>query len=202
MESTKHHKKSIFSILKNEVFNWVESIISYLPGNIGIRIRMIWYKYKWKETQSISINRNCEFEGTKNIYFKGEAFIGKDSFISASDGEIIIGNGFSSNTNLHLNASIGGKIYIGENVLIGPNCVLRSADHIFTNRDIPIKNQGHQSGHIFIGDDVWIGANSTILKNVTIGDGSIIGAGSVVNKDVDSYSVYAGAPAKKIKDRQ
>lgn len=52
-----------------------------------------------------------------------------------------------------------------------------------------------------IGNDVWIGTNVIIIGKVKIGDGSIIGAGSIVTKDVEPYSVVAGNPAKKIKDR-
>lgn len=52
-----------------------------------------------------------------------------------------------------------------------------------------------------IEDDVWIGFGAIILSGIKIGKGSIIAAGSVVTKDVESYSIYAGSPAKKIKNR-
>ena len=52
-----------------------------------------------------------------------------------------------------------------------------------------------------IGNDVWIGANACVLRGVTIGDGAVIGAGSVVTKDVPSYAIVAGVPAKIIKMR-
>lgn len=53
----------------------------------------------------------------------------------------------------------------------------------------------------YIGNDVWVGANSVILKGRRIGDGAIIGAGAVVTKDVPSYAIVAGNPAKIIKYR-
>ncbi|WP_309303376.1 acyltransferase [Vibrio fluvialis] len=55
-------------------------------------------------------------------------------------------------------------------------------------------------GPISVGSQVFIGMNSIILPNVTIGDNCVIGAGSVVTKNVPSNSVYAGIPAKFIKD--
>lgn len=53
-------------------------------------------------------------------------------------------------------------------------------------------------GTVEIGDNVFLGMNSIILRNTKIGDNVIIGAGSVVSGFVESDSVYAGVPAKKI----
>ena len=51
-----------------------------------------------------------------------------------------------------------------------------------------------------IENNVFIGANSMILKGVKIGDRSIIGAGSVVTKNVPSDQIWAGNPAKFIRE--
>lgn len=50
-----------------------------------------------------------------------------------------------------------------------------------------------------IGNNVSIGSNATILP-VSICDGAVIGAGSVVSRDIVECGVYAGNPAKKIRD--
>ncbi len=55
--------------------------------------------------------------------------------------------------------------------------------------------------NIDIGNDVWIGKNSTLFNGITIGDGAVVGAGSIVTKNLDSYGVYAGNPAKLIRYR-
>ena len=52
-----------------------------------------------------------------------------------------------------------------------------------------------------IGHDVWIGANAQIKSGISIGNGAIIGAGAVVTKDVPSYAIVGGIPAKVIKYR-
>lgn len=52
-----------------------------------------------------------------------------------------------------------------------------------------------------IGNDVWIGCNAVVCRGVTVGDGAVIGAGSVVTHDVPPYTIVAGCPAKKIKQR-
>ncbi len=56
-------------------------------------------------------------------------------------------------------------------------------------------------GDIVIGNDVWIGYEAVILSGVTIGDGAIIGTRAVVTKDVPSYTVVGGVPAKPIRKR-
>ncbi|TAL67630.1 MAG: CatB-related O-acetyltransferase [Bacteroidetes bacterium] len=52
-----------------------------------------------------------------------------------------------------------------------------------------------------IGNDVWIANNVIILDGVKIGDGAILAAGSVVTKDVESYTIAGGVPAKPIRKR-
>lgn len=49
-----------------------------------------------------------------------------------------------------------------------------------------------------IGNDVWIGARSMIMGGIEIGDGAVIAAGAVVTKDVPSYAVVGGVPARLI----
>lgn len=54
---------------------------------------------------------------------------------------------------------------------------------------------------VSIGSDVWIGNNVLILNGVNIGDGAIVAAGSVVVKDVPSYTIAGGVPAKQLRMR-
>lgn len=62
--------------------------------------------------------------------------------------------------------------------------------------------QSYESlGDTRIGHDVWIGAGVRIRTGVTIGNGAIVGAGSVVTKDVPSFAVVGGTPAKLIRMR-
>lgn len=56
-------------------------------------------------------------------------------------------------------------------------------------------------GDTIIGNDVWIGFDALIMPGVTIGDGAVIGARSVVTKDVASYTIVAGNPARIIRKR-
>lgn len=53
-----------------------------------------------------------------------------------------------------------------------------------------------------IGKGCWIGANATIFLGIEICDGTIIAAGSVVTKDCEQNCIYAGVPAKNVKELQ
>lgn len=53
---------------------------------------------------------------------------------------------------------------------------------------------------VLLREDAWVGANSIILPGVIIGKGCVIGAGSVVTKNTEPFSVFAGNPAKKLKN--
>lgn len=55
--------------------------------------------------------------------------------------------------------------------------------------------------YVQIGSDVWIGNNVMIMDGVTIGDGAVIAGGAVVTKDVESFSIVGGVPARHIKYR-
>lgn len=63
------------------------------------------------------------------------------------------------------------------------------------------KGYPKERGDITIGNDVWIGYGAIILSGVKIGNGSVIGAYSLATKDVSSYSIVGGNPAKLIKKR-
>lgn len=52
-----------------------------------------------------------------------------------------------------------------------------------------------------IENDVWLGACVQIKSGVTIGTGAVIGAGSIVTHNVPAYEIWAGNPARKIRDR-
>jgi len=88
-----------------------------------------------------------------------------------------------------------GGITIGDDVLIGHNCVIATLNHVAD----PDRRCDMVPAPVRIGNKVWIGANATILQGVTIGDGAIIAAGAVVCKDVPPRSVVGGVPARLIK---
>lgn len=139
-----------------------------------------------------------------------------------------IGNNFHAGKGVTLwaknNMTIGENFYIGRNSQIGCDTIIGDYvifgsyvslvgryDHHYQDIGMPIRMASQirdkdyswkgLDSSITIGNDVWIGHRCILLSGITIGDGSIIAAGSVVTKDVEPYSIYAGVPAKKIRDR-
>jgi len=111
-------------------------------------------------------------------------------------------------------------VEIQKNVTVGSNCKVQSHSFIcelvtignncFIGHGVAFINDTFASGgpamrdvtkwkHTVIGNHVSIGSNATILP-VTICDHVVIGAGAVVTKDITVKGIYAGNPAKKIKD--
>ena len=93
------------------------------------------------------------------------------------------------------------NVYIGNNVWIAAD--VRFITHDLINRMLFNCVEGYPNlrmhkGRIEIGNNVLIGAESIILYDKKIGDNVIIAAGSVVTKDVPSFEVWGGNPAKKI----
>ena len=91
-----------------------------------------------------------------------------------------------------------GNVVIGDRVAIATGAIIVGQSD--PNFSVLASLYPDDSRPIRISDDVWIGANAVILPGVTIGEQSIIAAGAVVNSDVPPHTVYAGIPAKKIKD--
>ena len=106
-----------------------------------------------------------------------------------------IGEGSFLNYNVWLNTA--GGIKIGKQCNIACNVMFITSTHSIGNED---RRAGiGQTYGIEVGDGTWIGAGTVILPGIKIGNGCIIGAGSVVTKDCKENCVYAGNPAKVIR---
>jgi acetyltransferase-like isoleucine patch superfamily enzyme/predicted SAM-dependent methyltransferase len=97
----------------------------------------------------------------------------------------------------------GSGVFIGDNVLIAPHCVIAAGNHDYKQTEKPMRFAGDLSkGPIIIEDDVWIGANCTITDGLKISRGAVVAANSVVTKDIAPYDIVAGVPARVIGNRK
>lgn len=156
-----------------------------------IKNKIKWNKYlkTWKEKYSDSLIKPVSYYNMDRIE------IGKKSY-----GDLFIVDETPSNV----------RIKIGNYCSIAPKVVfLLGAEHnINTISTFPFKainygvaKEAGSKGDIVIADDVWVGYGAIITSGVTIGQGAVIAAGAVVTKDIPSYAVVGGCPAKIIKYR-
>lgn len=145
-----------------------------------------------------SIGRGFRMPGDLAVVLGDHVAI-RDAVFFAGNGHLVVG----SNTVINERCIITSmeRIEIGCNVMLAPGVYVLDVDHRFDRREIPVSSQGYQIDPVVIEDDVWIGAGAVITRGLTIGKGAIIGANSVVTKDIPSYSIAAGVPARVIGER-
>ena len=160
--------------------------------------------------QNCSVHPSSMLETSEegNIQLLGNNYIGRNVEIGAIK---LIQIGF--NSSIQDRCIILGDVEIGNYCTFAPNVYISSGRHYYNfkpnyyikDQDELIANdkllsQAH-SKKVIIGDDCWLGINSVIMSGITIGRGCVIGANSVVTKNLEPFSVVAGAPAKVIKQR-
>jgi acetyltransferase-like isoleucine patch superfamily enzyme len=124
---------------------------------------------RFRVCHNVVLNRLEKMEIGKNVYF--------------APGAVVTG---------------GGRISIGDNVLIGPNVVLAADNHRFDGESFA---NGYIFGEVVIERNSWIGGNATLLMGTRIPPSCIVGAGAVCNEAFEiPFSLYAGVPAKYVKD--
>jgi acetyltransferase-like isoleucine patch superfamily enzyme len=126
--------------------------------------------------------------------------IGNDCALRCHEGTLTLGDKSVLARDISINCYL--DVEIGDSALIADGVYISDFDHKFADLTAPIKDQGIAKSRVRIGRDVWIGTKVTVVRGVTIGDGSVIGANAVVTRDVPSFSVAVGAPARVIKDRR
>lgn len=128
-----------------------------------------------------------------------KARFGKNVFIEAPH-KLTIGRECIINNGVHIYTGFynDSKVIVGNKVGIGLDSCITTNSHVIGPSSQRCGNNTSQT--VVIEDGVWIGANVTILQGVTVGRGGIIAAGAVVTKSTEANAIYAGVPAKKIKD--
>lgn len=117
---------------------------------------------------------------------------------------VFLGEGTYANPGLICVNDANTPVYIGDHVSIAPNCLIvacSGANNGTTINEIPyVRDVLTKCAPVTVEDEVWIGAHVTILPGVIVRHHCVLGAGSVVTKSTEPYGVYAGVPARRIRD--
>lgn len=90
------------------------------------------------------------------------------------------------------------SVKIGDRVGVGIGVRFITSDHETAD---PRRRAGAaRLEPIVVGDGVFIGSGATVLAGVTIGEGVVVAAGALVNSDCAPHGLYAGVPARRIRD--
>jgi putative colanic acid biosynthesis acetyltransferase WcaF len=87
-------------------------------------------------------------------------------------------------------------ITLGSHALLSQEAYLCGATHDYNDPAFPLLAFTMQ-----LGAYAWVGARASVAPGVNFGDGAVLGLGSVATRDLEPWSVYAGAPAVKINER-
>lgn len=87
-------------------------------------------------------------------------------------------------------------IYFGSHAIVSQGAYICGATHLYNEREFRLV-----SFEMKIGAYAWICARAIVSPGVNVGDGAILGLGSVAKKDLEAFGIYAGVPARKVKER-
>lgn len=180
----KRHYKSLLTTLS------VRNKFKKCSRNVSFRtIQLL------KGCECISIGVNSRFDDF--LYLTAWTEYGDQKFMPS----IEIGENCNFGAFNHISSC--NRIVIGDNCLTGKNVTIVDNNHgssdVADLQISPVKRRLISKGSVIIGKNVWLGEKVTILPGVTIGDSVIVAANSVVTKDIPSYCVAGGNPAKIIR---
>lgn len=92
-----------------------------------------------------------------------------------------------------------GGVTMGDNTIVGPYVLINAASHILEGSDA-YRFLGETAKGIVISKNVWLGARVTILDGVRVHSNAVVAAHSLVREDLNGNSLFAGTPAKFIKE--
>ena len=152
-------------------------LFSWLPDNkISIKIRgFIVSLFLPGKPKNLTLGRDVTFLGINTLFIGNNVYIAKGCWLNAL-----------------------GTIEIQDDVMLAPYCVLATTKHTYKNNSFKYGKTILKK--ILISKGSWISAHCTIVQNVIIGKSNIIAANSVVTRNTKDFKIYAGVPAKEIKE--
>jgi acetyltransferase-like isoleucine patch superfamily enzyme len=203
----------------------LQGLLAWIPGIVGIGLRGVLYRTVVRADGLPAIEDHVRIHRTEDIRLGRGVYLDHGVYLHGGPGGLVIGDGswimagcrlhvFNFRDLPHAGIHIGRRTFIGEgtiirgqggvtigdNVLFGPRVMVLAVNHVFTDPDRPIMDQGITAEGIRIEDNCWIGAGAIILDGVTVGRGACIGAGAVVTHSVPPHSLAVGVPARVVRD--
>lgn len=155
--------------------------------------------------RNVLISDKASFYGASNIAIADNVRIDDFCVLSAGSGGIVIGN--------HIHIAVFSSLIGRGCISLGDFCNISSRVSIYsssddysgatmTNPTVPVRYTGVTHADVLLGRHVIIGCGSVVLPGVTLEDGVAIGALSLVTTDCRAFGIFAGTPAKFVRERK
>lgn len=197
----------LFSVVRRMGF--LSILYTKLKGK-SQRIKSLWIGSSFKTCpESVLFGRVGLIKGAEYIEIGNNCTFGDGLYMTAWFSRLRVGYTPKLTIGDNCCFGVGNHITCANEIIIGENCLTGKWVTISDNNhgdsdweDMhtpPLSRSITSKGPVKIGKNVWIGEKATIVSGVTIGDGVIVAANAVVCKDVPSFCVVAGSPAKIVK---
>ena len=155
--------------------------------------------------ENVQISDRATFYGLSRIALASNIRIDDFCVLSAGAGGIIIGN--------HVHIAVGASLIGAGKITLCDFAGISSRASIYSSNDdysgvamtgptLPNEFTNVRHADVFVGKHVVVGSGSVILPGTTLEEGVAIGALSLVHKRCEAFGIYAGNPARRIKERK
>lgn len=155
--------------------------------------------------ENVQISERASFYGGNRIRLGSNIRIDDFCVLSAGIGGILVGD--------HVHIAVYSSLIGAGRITLSDFCNISSRVAIYSSNDdysgatltnptVPSEYTGVTHADVFLGKHVIVGSGSVILPGVTLEDGVAVGALSLVQKQCEAFGVYAGNPARRIKERK
>jgi carbonic anhydrase/acetyltransferase-like protein (isoleucine patch superfamily) len=213
------------SVWRYAISESLQGLFAWMPSIIGVGLRAAAYKLMLHADGFPAIEDHVRIARPEDVWLGAAVYIDHGVYLHGGKGGLHVGAGswimngcrlhvFNFRDMPHSGIRLGKRTFIGEgsvmrgqggirvgdNVLFGPRTQVLAVDHVFTDPNLPIMDQGITAQGIVIEENCWIGAGAIVLDGVTIGRGTCVGAGAVVTKSLPPHSLAVGVPARVIRN--
>ena len=155
--------------------------------------------------ENVQISDRASFYGANRIALGNNVRIDDFCVLSAGVGGILVGD----HDHIAIYSSLvgAGRITLTDFCGISSRVAIYSSNDDYsgaslTNPTVPSEYTSVTHADVFFGKHVIVGSGSVILPGVTLEEGVAVGALSLVTRNCSAFGIYAGNPARRIKDRK